>query len=312
MGKIDPKTLAAKKQAPASLATDDPAWNGAPVMTATMEVVKGTKPTAAPTIDAQALYNGTDVWFRFQWADTTQDIGRPYVYDGNKWALSERMSDRLSLLWPIGNIAEFEIQGCYAACHSEKADKSAPVDKNAYMLMPNKGDRADNWQWTAETTAPVGQVDDLRLEGSLADPKKLGSAIVKDKLDSGGAIANAVPTPGVGPLKMQDPAKKPTYGGGYLAPGDAVALDMSKVKAGDQIPRRLVAPLVGSEGDIASKATYANGKWTVVMHRKLNTTHDDDIQFVAGQSYLFTLGVWDGLDQVNHTVTRDMFTLTLK
>ena len=56
---IDPNTLAAKKQAPASLATDDPAWNGAPVMTGTMEILKGTKPTEAGTVAAQALYSDT-------------------------------------------------------------------------------------------------------------------------------------------------------------------------------------------------------------------------------------------------------------
>ena len=313
--KIDPSTLAAKKQAPASIATDDPAWNGAPVMTGKMEIIKGTKPTEAGVVEAQALYSDTDIWFRFQWADTTQDIGRPYVYDGSKWALSPRMTDRLSLLWPIGTIGTFEQKGCYAACHRDTpgTDKTTAIDaKTTYMILPKAGDKADNWQWTAETSAPVGQVGDFRFEGVLADPANKVTAIVADKVDSGGPISNAVPTPGVGPAKMQDPAKKPTYGAGYLAPGDAIPIDLSKFKAGDQVPRRLVVPWVGSAGDIESKATYTAGTWTVVFHRKLDTARDDDIKFVPGQSYLFEIAVWDGIDHEHHTVAADVYTLTLK
>ncbi|MFA7249193.1 MAG: ethylbenzene dehydrogenase-related protein [Dehalococcoidia bacterium] len=312
--KVDPNTLAAKKASPGSLAVDDPAWNGAPVMKAQMELIKGTKPTEAGVVEAQALYSDTDVWFRFQWADTTEDRGRPYIYDGSKWALSARMTDRLSLLWPIGTITGFEAKGCYAACHREGSDdKATAIDaKTTYMILPKAGDKADNWQWTGESSAPVGQVDDLRFEGALADPKVLSSAIVKDKLDSGGPLSNAVPTPGVGPAKMQDPAKKATYGAAYLAAADAIAIDPSKFKAGDKVPRRLAAPWVGSEGDIDSKASYAAGKWTVVMHRKLDTKNADDIKFEAGKSYLFEIAVWDGIDHENHTIAKDVYTLTLK
>ena len=89
-------------------------------------------------------------------------------------------------------------------------------------------------------------------------------------------------------------------------------IDPSKFKAGDQVPRRFVAPWVGSAGDIQSKATYAAGKWTVVFQRKLDTARDDDIKFVAGQSYLFEIAVWDGIDHENHTVAQDVYTLTLK
>lgn len=225
------------------------------------------------------------------------------------------MTDRLGLLWPIGTVGSFEQKGCYAACHRDtpNADKSAPVDsKTSYMILPKAGDKADAWQWTAETSAPVGQVGDFRFEGVLADPANKTSAIVADKADSGGPTNNAVPAPGVGPAKMQDPAKQPVYGAGYLATTDGIALDPSKFKAGDQVPRRLVSPWVGSAGDIQSKATYAAGKWTVVFHRKLDTAREDDIKFVVGQSYLFEIAVWDGIDHEHHTVARDVYTLTLK
>ena len=146
----DPNTLYAKKQAPASMAVDDAAWKAAAVMTAKTDVVKGTKATQPVAVSVQALYNDSDVWFRFQWADSTRDAGRPYAYDGSKWTLSSRMSDRVSLLWPMTPVAGFEAKGCYAACHRATEDA---VDAEAYMILPKAGDKADNWQWTAESSA---------------------------------------------------------------------------------------------------------------------------------------------------------------
>lgn len=309
--RVDPDVLAAKKQAPASLATDDPAWGSAPVMKSQMEIIKGTKQTEAKVVEAQALYSETDIWFRFQWPDATEDRGRPWQYDGSKWTLSSRMTDRLGLLWPVGTIGQFQTKGCYAACHVEGADKSAAVDDKAYMILPKPEDKADNWQWTAESSAPVGQVGDFWFAGVLSDPANKSSAIRADK-GGGGTTNNAVPAPGVGPAKMQDPAKKPLYGAPYLAPAEAIALDPSKLKAGDTIPRRFVAPWDGSKGDIKSSATYAAGKWTVVFHRKLDTANDDDLKFVPGQSYLFQIAIWDGLDHAEHTVAKNVHTLTLK
>ena len=305
---LPPNTLGAKKQAPASTAVDDAAWNGAAVMTVKTDVIQGTEATAPANVSVQALYSDTDVWFRFQWEDTTQDVGRPYIYDGSKWTLSSRMSDRISLLWPMTPIAGFEAKGCYAACHKPAAG-AAPTEK-PYMILPGAADKADNWQWTSESSAPVSQADDLRFQGVLADPKNIATAIVKDKLDSGGPVSNAAAAPAVGPVKMQDPAKKPMYGTGYLAASEAVPLDISKIKAGDTIPRRVLAAWVGSEGDIEAKHAYAGGKWTVVMHRKLDTGHDDDIKFVPAQSYLFELAVWNGIDHIDHTVGHDVYTLT--
>ena len=311
--KADPNVLTASKQVPASLATDDPAWAAAPILSAQMEIIKGTKQTEAVVVEAQALYSETDVWFRFQWPDATQDIGRPWQYDGTKWALSSRKSDRIGLLWPIGTVGRFEQRGCYAACHRDTADadKSTPIDDKAYMILPRPEDKADNWQWTGESSAPVNQVGDFWFAGVLSNPDSKSSAIRSDE-GAGGTTNNAVAAPGVGPAKMQDPAKKPTYGASYITPADAIPLDITKFKAGDSVPRRFVTPWTGSKGDIKSSATYAAGKWTVVFNRKLDTGNADDVKFVPGQSYLFQIAVWNGDDHAEHTVAADVYTLTMK
>ncbi|MFA7249192.1 MAG: ethylbenzene dehydrogenase-related protein [Dehalococcoidia bacterium] len=317
--KVDPNTLAAKKASPGSLAVDDPAWNGAPVMKAQMELIKGTSPKEAGTVNAQALYSDTDVWFRFQWADKTQDIKSVYKWDGTKWTalpVKPAAADRFAVIWPIGTVAGFEAKGCYAACHREggAASKDAAIDKGMYMLAPGEKDLLDMWQWTGSASFALGQLNDGRLQGTLVDPKVTSEGgIVKDKATGGGTVSNAAPAPAVGPVKMQDPAKKPSLGPEFLKADEAVALDMTKVKVGDEIPRSMIGtPIVGSNGDVESKSTWANGQYTIVLHRKLNTTNDDDIKFEAGKSYLFEIAVWDGVDQEHHTPAKDVYTLTLK
>ncbi|UCF31102.1 MAG: hypothetical protein JSV26_01365 [bacterium] len=49
----------------------------------------------------------------------------------------------------------------------------------------------------------------------------------------------------------------------------------------------------GSRGDIRAKGAWSKGEWTVEFARKLQTGHDDDVQFDAspGKSYLFGISI---------------------
>ena len=305
-----PTDLVATKKAPASLAVDDAAWKDAAVTPIRTILIGTSKATEAKTVNVQALYNDTDVWFRFEWPDATQKDTDAFSWDGGKWIPPSGKPDRLSLNWEIAPIADFEAKGCQGICHRSTTD---PIDK-WYMIAPKAGELIDNWQWTPVDTGPVGQAKDYTITGGeLPDPKVLESSIVGDKLDSGGYASNATTAPAApGPVKMQDPSKPPTYGAKYLAPADAIPLDMSKVKAGDTIPRRTISPFVGSRGDIQAKHAYAAGKWTVVFHRKLDTGHTDDVKFVTSKSYPFGLAVFNDLDHFNHTVSEGAFMLKFK
>jgi hypothetical protein len=298
-----PNTLVAKKGAPSSLAADDAAWGKASAITIKTGVIEGSKAAADVEVSAKALYSGDDIWFRFEWADATESTARVWTWDGSAWKSSGN-EDRLSLYWEITPIDKFQTRGCAVLCHNPDTD---PIDK-WYMIAPGVNDRADNWHWKAARTNPVGQADDKYLIGELTDPEDIESANKGDAKDKGGYKDNKAKD-GKGPAMMQDPSKPPSAGEGVLLVSEAVALDVSKLKPGDTIPRELLEPWTGSRGDIEAKGTWANGKWTVVLHRKLDTGHEDDVKLVTGKTFPFGLAVHDNAGAVNHTVSSDVYLL---
>lgn len=298
-----PNTLVAKKAAPASLAADDAAWEKASATTIKTSVIEGSKAAGDVEVSAKAIYSGDDIWFRFEWSDASESAGRVWTWDGSAWK-SGGNEDRLSLYWEITPIDKFQTRGCAVLCHSPETD---PIDK-WYMVAPEVDDRADNWHWKAARTNPIGQVDDKFLIGELTDPEDIESANKGDAKDKGGYKDNKAED-GKGPAMMQDPSKEPSAGKGFLLVTEAVALDVSKLKAGDTVPRELLESWTGSRGDIEAMGTWSNGKWTVVFHRKLDTGHVDDIKLVTGKTYPFGLAVHDNAGGSNHTITSDVYLL---
>ncbi len=296
-----PTELLATKKAPASLAADDAAWKDARVTTIKTSVVEGSKATQAVEVKAQALYSGSDIWFRFEWADATDSSYRVWQYDGTKWT-STGNEDRLSLYWEITPIDGFQTKGCAVLCHNPETDT---IDK-WYMITPGSANLADNWHWKAARTNPTGQSDDKYLTDVLSDPKDIESANKGDKKDSGGYADNKDKA-GTGPAKMGA-----TVGQPFVLVAEAVALDVTKLKAGDKVPRELLAPFVGSRGDIEVKGVWANGKWTVVFHRKLDTGNTDDVKLITGKVYPFGLSVFDNTGAANHTVSEEVYLLKFK
>lgn len=304
--------VVALKKAPASVATDDPAWAAAPATTVKTEIVATSKGPGPVDVKMQALYSDTDVWFRFNWSDPTQEAFSVWQWDGTKWTSPSPTSDRLSLYWEITPVADFEARGCLALCHKGTGDT---IEK-WFMIAPNHDDLLDNWQWTASTFAGMGGANNLHITGfQTGDPTATTyreSAIVADPNTGGGTVSNTNATKD-GPAMMQDPTKTaPLYGPNYLAVSESVALDVTKLKVGDKIPKTELAPFQGERGDIDGKTTYANGQYTVVFHRKLVTGFPDDAKFTVGGTFTFGLAVWNALDQENHTVTGQPYHLKLQ
>lgn len=302
--------VVALKKTPASLATDDPAWSQAQPTTISTDVIPESKATDPVDVQMQALYSDTDVWFRFQWSDPSHDAFTVWQWDGTKWTSPSATSDRLGLFWEIAPTADFEARGCAALCHKSTSDSIAKW----YMIAPNPRDAMDLWQWTGSTYGPMGSANNGHLAGvQTGDPASTSyraSAFLSDPSTGGGTMSNTNAAKD-GPAFMQDPAKQPLYGPGYLAVGETVALDISKIKIGDQIAKSALAPFQGERGDIDGKTTYDNGRYTVVMHRKLNTGFPDDAKFAVGGTFTFGLAVWNQLDQENHTVTGQAYHLKL-
>jgi Ethylbenzene dehydrogenase len=309
-----PTDLVALKKAPASTASDDPAWSGAAVTTLKTQVIKESKAKADTDVKMQALYSDTDIWFRFQWADATNNnLPNQWAFDGTKFSTVTNVSDRLGLYWEITPVADFAARGCIANCH--KPDGQT-IDK-WFMIAPGPSDVEDLWQWTAANSAVMNQVNDYQLKGAQSgDPTTTAyreSAIVVDPSTAGsGTVSNANAT-NDGPKVMRDPAKTtPVYGPNYLAVSEVVAVDVTKLKAGDKISKTELAPFAGDRADVDSKTTWAGGQYTVVFHRKLDTGNPDDAKFVPGKTYPFGLAVWDGNDQEDHTVTQVAYHLVIQ
>jgi hypothetical protein len=48
-----------------------------------------------------------------------------------------------------------------------------------------------------------------------------------------------------------------------------------------------------SFGDIKTEGVWMDGKWTVMMSRKLETGYDDDVQYNTRKKYPFAVAVFD-------------------
>ena len=69
--------------------------------------------------------------------------------------------------------------------------------------------------------------------------------------------------------------------------------DYSRFKPGEVIPFRLPNKPSGSRFDVKALSRYANGGWTVMLYRKLDTGHEDDVVFNPKKNYSFAMAVFD-------------------
>lgn len=95
------------------------------------------------------------------------------------------------------------------------------------------------------------------------------------------------------PLYMQDPVITPSVPGFLLFEEAIKITDYSIFKAGDVIPFRLPKKPSGSRFDVRAVSRYADGGWVVMLYRKLDTGHEDDVIFNPLKKYSFALAVFD-------------------
>lgn len=196
---------------------------------------------------------------------------------------------------------KFGTKGCAAICHDVADDPD-----EWYMITPKAGQRADNWHWKAQRSLPVGYVDDKWLGSTLEDPSDVESANHGDAKDSGGYSANAAED-GKSPAFMPPNLDNPV-----LIKSEALPLDASVITEGSQVPREVLDRPIGSRGDIDSMATYDNATWTTVMHRKMDTGNNDDVQFNPARTYQFGAAIFDNAGGFKHAVSQDVIFLEFK
>ena len=294
-----PNTLTAVKVDAVSTDAAASIWANAPKTTT---VTKAAKKGAADgsTVTLQAVYDGTSIAIRAEWADSTDSWQRNvWKYDGAAWKRGGDQ-DRFSMAFPMSNNAEFASKGCGAICHNQETD-----DTTWWMGTDNADTKIDLWQWQSAATNPVAYADDAWWGTKPTITSTTGRR--SDANTGGGAKANNA-ADGKGPAFVN----KSGLDAHYILAGEEVALDMSKIASGAVIPGSILAPYTGSRGDVAAKGVYADGKWVLVMVRKLNTGNEDDAVFTPSKPVPFGIGLFNNAGDIDHTISPDVLTLAWK
>ncbi len=319
--KADANTVVAIKATTApkleSLA-DDPLWAKAAATTAKLSGGANLK-DGSTTATIKAAYTSDVLYMLVQWEDPTQSSRRsPFVKqaDGTWKKLSDPddkgsdnnkyYEDKLAMIWNIGNsIKGFNDAGCFSVCHAGEPGKAFG---NKYTA--SAGEVGDIWHWKSVRTGPVGQADDQFVDDTRYDKDKAPEAGRKSDAKTSGGYADIALKDGK-PEFMSKDAKPANAGGTYwLLDSDKVPFDDSKFKSGDEVASILIAPAVGDRGDISAAAAWKDGKWTLVLSRKLVTGSKTDVQFdKLDATYYFGIAAFDNA-QVRHAFNSGALKLT--
>jgi hypothetical protein len=267
-------------------------------------------------VTMRSVYTDDMVYFLVQYKDPTESIQRePWQKQANgTWKkLSDPndkggdnnlyYEDKISILWNISS-PSFEQKGCMGSCHT---GEGKPYGN---MYTPAAGELLDNWHWKSIRTGSIGQVDDQYVDGTRYDKEKAPEAGRKSDPSTGGGYKANVSDDKTGP-KFARPGNKPAppY---FILDAEKEPFDDSKYKAGDEVPGIVVAPFTGDRGDIASKAAWKDGVWTVEMARKRVTKSEFDVQFEdPKKQHAFGLAVFDNA-QVRHAYSTGVLKLVFE
>ncbi len=240
-------------------------------------------------VKVRALYTDRDVYFRLNWDDSTRSVTKQsWIFDGKTWRHLKGNEDRIALLFEITRINKFATRGCAVTCHSP-ADVPKKEWKFATRTAAEKGDL---WHWKAARSAPYHYADDAWLTVAGNPTGSYRETGRRKDAGGGGDVKNQT-NDASRPLYMQDPTKKPSVPG-FLLMEEAVKItNYSIFKAGDIIPYRLPIKPSGSRFDVKAIGRHTDGTWMVMLNRKLNTDHEDDIAFNPMKKYSFALAVFD-------------------
>jgi len=276
------------------------------------------------SVQIRSLYDGENIYMLLQWEDPTQSLElEPWVKQANgSWKQKKTeddtghnntaYEDKFALFWNI-NASGFGDKGCAVACHKARGGRLGKFeDKSPGRKYTNKsGETIDMWHWKGVRSGSVGQVDDQYVDDTK-DPGQNANWGRKNDVATGGGYKPNVSADKKTPAFM---AKNPAEGKYWVLDADKIPFTDS-FKPGDMVGSVVDAPFAGSRGDISAKATWANGKWTLEIKRRLVTTGDkvkeQDVQFSdLSKGYDFGVAVFDN-SQINHLYHEGAFRLVFK
>lgn len=221
--------------------------------------VRQPRTEAGRPVELRAIHDGRAIMFLAVWPD-----------------LSPLDGDRLEWVWDrdgrgyygIENLADFfaikfPMEGSGDAC-----------------MMSGREGVFDVWQWRAGWTDVSGYADDRTLTLSLVAPEALAEA----------EATRAYPMAS-GPMHViwrEDDGDPP-----------ARVVPRPKEYAGRRIPGIEPQPPTGSRGDVRAAAVHQNGRWSLEIHRLLETANPDD-RSLSGRSIPFAIAIGDDRQGQEH------------
>ena len=275
-------TVAKVEKAPTGL--DDQAWQKAKAVNVHFEGKEKFAGKKA-SVTTKAVYTDQEIYFLFSWKDPTRSVTKgAWKYDGQKWSHQKGNEDRISLLFEINRIKNYATKGCAVVCH---VPEGAPNAKDGKFGTSSAAEKGDLWHWKAARSDPAGFADDTWV--TVISEKKGGR---KSDAGKGGDTKNMTADKSK-PKYMLAPGKKFAKEDILLASHAVEINDYAAFKAGDTITYRMPKMPEGSRADIKAVSRHADGGWTVMLYRQLDTGNEDDVAFNPRKKYNFTMALFD-------------------
>ncbi len=264
--------------------SDDLAWlNAAPLVVTTGAVPRFQSAIGEVDVTLKSVHTGSDLYILATWTDpngTENVTKKQWSYNGgtSSWERSSADEDRLFFLFDAGDNGT-EGADCATMCHVATGSMST-----------TGGGHVDVWHWKAARTNPVGLADDKWWDGSGRGSDAKTISAYKDNITASGNF--------------------PKYAGGTNTYGNFIKIEVGETEAdlvlfdstdaglqGNTYPGYYVDLNATDSGesrhDIHASGSYAGGVWTVEFKRALDTGNADDVAFVVGGSYQFSVAVTD-------------------
>lgn len=243
-------------------------------------------------VTMRAMYDDEFIYLHASWADKTESHVRgTWEFGEDGWSRQKGDEDRIAIAFNISS-AKFDSEGCDGFCHDDK------------LYAPEENSKIDLWHWKAARGGMFMSSDDQVLvynpEGGRVNDA--GRTVAGDNVNEGKT----------GPARRwKDDADKR---GPLNAETSTLIDEVFKPEVGYTVPYVLLRPGEGSRADIESRGEWKDGRWSVMLKRKLNTTHNDDAVFKPGERVSFGVSIFDntGADVGNEHAKSAVAWMTLR
>jgi len=234
-------------------------------------------------VKVKSVYTkGGNVSVLVSWPDADQSMAKDsWKFTKGKWVKQNGDEDKLAFNWEIKRIKNFATKGCTVVCHSQSKNK-----EDWKYHTETATERGDIWEWKAETSGLQGYAED----GYVDDDSR--------KSDAGSGKAKKNEAADKKSPKFVAGARSSVPG--QLVEGEAVDAKGKKGKEGEVVPGWVLSKFSGSMADVKAKSKWANGRWTVMLQRKMETgDKENDVQFDPRREFAFGLAVFNNSSRHN-------------